>query len=137
MRAASHLQLDSAFDHISVAALALSGIWGSISGDFLLPSMVGAGAAAYIRAQSPSEKLDGVDLVIFLCVSVGIGMVIARYVASQIPQGDGSVAMGALIGSFIGVAALTKLHRLDWNIPDFLKESGKALGKRKKKSDES
>ena len=105
----------------------LSAAWTMITGDTFLPSLAGAGFATYLRSQSKEVGVDMIDLVVGAAVSVVVGLIAGPYIGSQLPNGDGVVGVGALIASFMAVGFFTRLHALDWNIVDLLKEIAAAL----------
>jgi len=112
-----------------------SAAWTIVTGDTFLPSLAGAGFATYLRAQSKEAGVDGVDLVVGAVVSLVVGLIAGPYVGDQLPDGDGVVGVGALIASFIAVGFFTRLHALDWNISDLLREIVSALPGGKKKDE--
>ncbi len=115
------------------ATLTASAMWTIVTGDTFLPSLAGAGFATYLRAQSKDVGVDAVDLIVGAIVSLVVGLIAGPYVGSQLPDGTGVVGVGSLIASFIAVGFFTRLHALDWNIADLLREIVNALPGGKKK----
>lgn len=124
--------MNTASELSMTGGLILSAAWTALTGDTLAPSIVGASFAAYLRAQTKDHQLSWADIVVSVCVSIAVGVIGGPYFASQMPHGEGVVGVGALIASFMAVGGLTKLHALDWNMGDFLKEIVEALPGKKK-----
>ena len=91
-----------------------SAIWTSLTGDTLLPSIVGAAFSVYFRHERlGAGALTIREIVAAIVISVVVGLLAGPYVADQLPDGQGVIGMGALIASFLGVPALRALSRLD------------------------
>jgi uncharacterized membrane protein YfcA len=94
----------------------LSAIWTTITGDTFFPALVGAGFSTYLRSQKKETNVDLADLAAGGVASIAIGVLAGPYVASQLPDGQGVVGVGALIASFVAVSFFSQLHAMKWDI---------------------
>jgi len=119
--------------------MAGAAIWTAVTGDTFLPSFAGAVFAVYFRAvrgqHDPQDNPTIFDLFAVAIMSFIIGVIAGPYFASQLPDGDGVIGVGALITAFIGTGILSKLDRMDWDVSAFVQGVARSLGKRNGKTD--
>lgn len=111
-------------------------VWTAVTGDTFLPSLAGAGFAVYFRAQREAKepqsgKYVWRDLIATGVMSFVIGLIAGPYLASQLPDGEGVVGVGALIASFVGMSAAAKLNRMNWDIGAVLRFLGEGPARKK------
>ena len=99
----------------------LSGIAGMITGDLIwltvVPAFLGASYSSWMRAQT--SRLGVVDIVINIVMAATFGALVGPWVASMAP-GKGATPLMIFVGALIGTRSIEKLHRLDWNLGDFI-----------------
>lgn len=109
--------------------MAGAAVWTAITGDTFLPSLAGAAFAVYFRSQREAKSPDNAsyvwrDLAATGVMSFVIGLIAGPYLASQLPEGEGVVGVGALIASFIGMSVAAKLNRMNWDAGAILRAFG-------------
>ena len=108
-------------DELSMlASMLLSAGWAAVTGDTFLPSLAGAAFAIYFRTRRNGEQrpITMKDIMATGVISFVFGIVVGPYFASQMPDGDGVVGVGALIMSFVAVSLLEKIY--DGDVSEFL-----------------
>lgn len=120
---------------VFTVGMVASAVYTLIRGETLLPSLVGGMMAVAFRImydKDTDEKfVSKWDYVTVFFVSVSFGMIAGPYVADQLPEGKGSVGVGTMIASFLGVAFLKKLHKADWDIVETFSQIAKSFVKKK------
>ncbi|WDI31580.1 hypothetical protein PUV54_00025 [Hyphococcus flavus] len=129
------MKLQMANEAVFSAPMVAAGVWTAITGDTFFPSLAGACFAVYFRSQRKTEGPDGPqylikDLIATGAMSLVIGLVAGPYLASQLPDGEGVVGVGALIMAFVGTALLAKLNRMDWDLGLVFKSIADVLHKK-------